>query len=392
MGNFQNLVNSARNFACGLYRQQPGALIPNVGESTLRFLWDQVCDYPGSPGLPPPPTSPFTGAQCAKGLYNIDIVYTYDGDTSPGEQPATDTQPAQAYGAIGGTRTVALAPNPDGTSRIRIDLLCQGLAGEVPTDVQVWRTVVSSVTLYLSHRAVNKGRADGGLDNCGSLPPSYPSAPPPPPDGYTSPLTPIPLADGSNISVNFNFSPPSTPEISDFIPPLIVNVVRPELKIPIAFNFNGDINIGTPSPESLPPEVFISLNENKASIDSISNEFNDYRKDYNYYFSPPQLDNDPETIKEDEFVGTGKEDDKSGIVGLRVELTRLPDKAQYGNPTVYFAGWMAFKREQGYLPREQVNFADSFFLAPPGATGYTITFTNGAEGNIRIYSRENLAQ
>jgi hypothetical protein len=385
MSAFDNLVNAARDFACGLYKQQPAALIPNIGDSVLRFAWDKLCDYPNNPGLPPPPASPFNGGQCVCVGYRVNFTYFFEGMSAP-EPTGLDV-----YGPV---LEVGFHVYPNGTSGI--GAFCRGRSPLGCLENFRWVDAVGfggdrSGQITVSN--IEVFRLDGQVDNCGNLPESYPPAPPVPPDGYTSPPTPIPLADGDNITVNFNFTPPAAP--LDKIPPITINYIQPELnvnlKVPIEFNFNGEINIGAPSspPVALPPEVYTELEEINNNVNNIELEFNDYRKDYDFFFSPPQLDNDPETIKEDDFIEDGKEEDKQGIVGLRIELTKLPDKAQFGSPTVYFAGWMAFKREQGYMPREQINFANSFFLAPPGCTGYTVTFTNGAEGNIRVYSREN---
>lgn len=387
MSNFENLVDAARNFACDLYRQQPGALIPNVGNSVLRFAWDKLCDYPDNPGLPPPPSPPFTGGQCECVIYKVN--WTLDCSDNRFDTPGS----VFCFAPVVAMRFTNF---PDGSAGTEIYCRGTGVAscsdfGWYPGGLNFAANFPFTGTVSIN----SVSRADNQVDNCGNPPESYPPPTVPvPPDGYTSPPQAIPLADGTNITVNFNFSPPTTPslpEITDFIPPIVVNIVKPELKIPIEFNFNGEINIGVPStpPVALPPEVYTELEEINNNVNNIELEFNDYRKDYDFFFNPPKLDDDPETNKEDDLVEEGKEEDKEGIVGLRIELTKLPDKAQFGSPTVYFAGWMAFKREQGYLPREQINFANSFFLAPPGCTGYTVTFTNGAQGNIRVYSREN---
>lgn len=387
MSSFDSLVNAARDFACGLYKEQPGALIPNIGETVLRFAWDKLCDYPENPGLPPPPASPFNGGQCENIKYRViaDIV-------TPDNRARTDST---VFGPVGGVRAVL---TPDGVNRVqaRYQIYCKGSVSNFTPDPRPldWYEIGQNPNQppQTTFELVSIARIDGQADNCGNPPAKYPDAPPPPPGGYTSPPVPIPLADGDNITVNFNFEPPSSPPgIDDFIPPIVINIIKPELKIPIEFNFNGEINLGTPSnpPATLPPNIINNINNTNNNTEEINNNFNDYRKDYDYYFNPPQLDNDPETTKEDEFIDKGKEEDKEGLVGLRIELTKLPDKTQFGSPNVYFAGWAAFKRDEGYLPREQINFADSFFLAPPGANGYTVTFTNGAQGNLRVYSRAN---
>lgn len=382
MSVFDNLVDAARDFACGLYKNQPGALIPNPGEAVLRFAWDKLCDYPDSPGLPPPPASPFTGGQCDAIPYVVRVsVNVVD---QSGETPF-DLGNHVVFGPVSGVGVIGQ----------RVVIYCRGASGVFPQPPgypqQIYQ--VGGASSLNSPRITAINRQDGAPDNCGDPPISYPPGTVPP-GGFNSPPVPVPLADGDNITVNFNFSPPAAS--LDKIPPIIINYVKPEinLKVPIEFNFNGEIDIGVPSnpPVVLPPDVINNINNINNNTNQTNNNFNDYRKDYDFFYSPPKLDDDSETVKEDDFVESGKEENKEGIVGLRIELTKLPDKAQFGSPTVYFAGWAAFKRDEGYMPREQINFADSFFLAPPGATGYTVTFTNGAEGNIRVYSKVNESQ
>lgn len=379
----KQVMEKARSFACGLYKNVPGALIPNVGEDALRFLWDSICDptenvqTPALPGLPSKPEPLVQGGQCKKILYNIDCRFVFDGDTTPGDQLVSGTQSIQCYGAIGATRTIPLGTNVDGSTRTRIEILCQGLNGEVAKDVQVWRTAVGDVTNYRSHTFINRGRTDGQVDNCGSLPKSYPVAPSPPVNGYNSPTTPIVLNDNDTINVTFNLIPPVVTTPSLKIPPVVVNVKSPSLNVPISFDIDGTINIGTPD------KVDVDLSPLGDVLDVLSDNVNNLTFNYNNpnYNTSTQVD----IVR----VPSDDKGDKEApeLLGVVVELTKMPDKAQFGEPTCYFAGWITFKNQGGYEPRYQINFLSSYFPAPVGCTGYAYTFTNGAEGAIREYRK-----
>lgn len=379
VSSFRELVDNARNFACGLYKEQPGALIPNPGEALLRLAWDNLCDYPESPGLPPPPTSPFMGGQCDCVSYLVEgSIYFPKYDSYGGFNPT------YWWGPIGGVRT--------GSSYERgkyVDIFCRGLESSGACGNFGWYPIYSSgegTELYPIVATITKITRKGGQpDNCGNPPSSYPFAPPPPPDGYTSPPVSVPLADGDSVTVRFNFSPPLSPV--DNIPPITINLVKPDvspqIKVPIEFNFNGDVNIGIPQPLdfSLPPDII-------DKIDKISDDFNDFKEDFDYVHYPPSFINNGDivTVVGDE-VEEGEEEQK-GILGAKVEITKLPDKVQFGTPSVYFAGWFAFKTEQGYLPRQPIHFRLSYFIAPPGSIGYAYTFTNDAKGVVTEYSKK----
>lgn len=393
----KQVMEKARSFACTLYKQVPGALIPNAGEDGLRFIWDNLCDPPSNPqdpplpGLPPKPVPPINGGQCPCKPYNVRISYTYDADSSPGDQLVTAVQNLQVLGALGGTRVVTLPSDADGTTRRDIEILCRGFFGEQCRPSQVWRTAVSRIPNYRSHVTQNLGTVDGTADNCGELPKQYPSADPPPPNGYTSPPTNITLNDGDNINITFNLKPPLAPlPPATRLPPIVVNVGSPKLNIPISFEFNGDINIGEPTspPMSLPPDVVDDINNINNNTSNTNINLNNFINDYNFNTSPPPFATSPEVTKTPIGVGSeGEKDDVEELLGVLVELEELPDKAQFGTPNCYFAGWITFKTQSGQFPREQINFEKSYFEAPPGSTGVSYTFTNGAKGALTLYSK-----
>lgn len=374
MGVFDNIVNNARNFACEQYRQQPNGLIPNPIEDVLRMFWDNLCDLPPpAPPLPPPPAPPFTGGQCQGVVYNVKIRKIR---ISSGEN---DGEPS--FLVTG--KIVGIGSNYNASTGITTTYLEAG-GGMGQPEIKVLDT--STVGIRHRYEYIHIIRVDGNADNCGDPPKVYPPAPPAPPGGYTSPPINIPLGnDGDDITVNFNFSPPRV-DIKPVInmPELVVNMQLPDVNIPIAFNFNGDVNIGKPAtpPTPLPPDIVNTINNTNNTVNNTNNTVNNV-------FSPTPFKDNPNVNKKPVEVEDGKEEEEEGLLGLGVVLLELPQKSQFGSPTVYFAGWIAFKRDDGYMPREQINFEESFFLAPPGAMGYTITLTNGAKGVVTVYSKKD---
>lgn len=381
MGNFENIVDGGRDFVCGLYKQQPRALIPNLGETALRFAWDKLCgEPPKSPSdLPAPPTSPFTGGQCDAVPY---LVRTSVNVIVDGVTYFTDIGEYVYFGPISGI----------GLSGNAAVLYCRGASGSPPqpsgTVVKLYE--VGAGASLASPAITSIRKQDGSADNCGDPPGAYPPAPPTPPGGFVSPPVNLTLNDGLDITVNFRLTPPTPPSKGNPPPPIKVEVESPNFSFPISFNFNGDVNIGSPPSIDidLPDNVTESITNINNNTTNLQTNFNDFRKDYDFVFYPPSFVNNPDVdvvVGEEEQEG---EKDKDSLLGLKVVLSNVPDKAQFGTPNVYFAGWITFKTEQGYMPRQQINFESSYFIAPPGSTGYGYTFTNGSRGVVTEYSRK----
>ena len=83
-----------------------------------------------------------------------------------------------------------------------------------------------------------------------------------------------------------------------------------------------------------------------------------------------------------------EEEEKKDVVWVVVNLTTLPDKMMFGNPNVYFAGWITFLIGDAYTIREQINFERSVFRYPDGAISHHISFTNKADGVATTYTTQ----
>lgn len=79
MSNASKIAEAAANFACGIYKNMPDALVPNPAADVLHSIWDGLCgDPPKSPAdLPPPPTKQFDGGQCCDIEYKVVVKFVF---------------------------------------------------------------------------------------------------------------------------------------------------------------------------------------------------------------------------------------------------------------------------------------------------------------------------
>ena len=389
MSNFTEIVEAGKNFACSLYKAQPGAIIPNPLSNALHLVWDSFCDYPNNPGLPLPPAPSFSGGQCCATQYQVFydtkataeapwVVSTYN-EIWTGKIGAMQ-QDVQPNGAIAFYYFITSCSG----SNFRNNLTTGNVDG------RNWIRINRVVPL------------NGGANNCGDPPAQFPFAVPPPPTGFISPTGAITLNDGTNITVEFNFKPPVLPALPAVtLPPVIINFnklgVNPEFKIPITFNFDGSINFGS-------PQISTSFNQDdrdninniknvtnatnttttniKNEINKTTNINNNKNPDPND-FKPP-VDNIPPGEFSSEY-----------LAWVHLTVTEVPKnaKTQSGNtaPDIYYAGWFEWKQASWNCPREHIHFRDNVFLAPKGVTGFAYTLYTGYKGRAKaIINKEKI--
>lgn len=380
MGDFENVVNAARDFACGLYKNRPGEIIPNPIDDGLFAVWDKLCgEPPKTPSdLPPPPATPFTGGQCCDAAYRVYYTRTIDGGAP---QNLYDDLPTGKI--IGAIKTVSGAT---ASWAIRY----QNCAG-VSTDKPQYSAGINSTLTITS-----VSRLSGNTSNCGDPPKQYPPAAPPPASGYTSPPTAINLNTGDTYNLIFNLKPPTrSGNPSDLFPPIKIDINNPKLNltIPLTFNFNGSINIGAPSggggfsdsdrdklnninnktnnTNDTTNNINVTLNNVNTNINNdINNGRNRRRPDSD--FSPPPSPKPP-----------GKHEQEY-LEAVEVKLLSVPRNAKKqsggASPDVVYAGWFEFTRKGKSLPRDPIHFEGSVFKAPEGADGYAYTLYTGYTG------------
>lgn len=372
MGSIDRVVDAAKAFACGLYRNYPGALIPNPIDDVLRLGWDDLCgDDPE--GLPPPPVPPFVGGQCAV-LYG---AYLDVEETNNNVFPPSVTIIRSETGGYYGVSGIGVAKDSTRTF-VYVDTPNFGTPTGGPSRRRVVETSLNNELRVLSSEL---RRVDGQPDNCGNPPKSYPPASVPP-GGFTSPPTTVNYNDGDNFTAIFNLSPPTTTDngppdicLSVDVKGVVFKVCFPPGAIPGVGGAGGD-------------ELKQLLEDLRNEVNLTQNQLNNLQNDFDKFTDPPPPEDDPDlTEKDSPDDDGGEEDDLPGLKWVLVRLTTLPVKAQFGTPSAQFAGWITFRVGSDYTDRIPISFENSVFQAPPGSNGYAITFTNKARGFSRAYTQ-----
>lgn len=364
MDNIRKIVEAGRGFACSIYRTQPGALIPNPISDLLKTVWDGICaDDPA--GLPPAPTPPFTGGQCQCRSYRITHVITWNDGTSW-------TNTSDVWGAVLGIRCKPGDPN----NRCQPVVSCRGFVFQggcqLPGEY--------SVSSYSNGnpagappriRITSAVPVDGQVDNCGSLPASYPPSPPPPVGGYTSTPIKITYNDGTDFTTIFNLQPPQPTDVVPF-PPICLTTKLGGKDVEVCLLPDGSFRVGGGVDED-------------GLLRELQDELREFREQYDRDNNPLPPDEDPSLTPQPLDGDGGGEEDAEGIQWLLVTLTEFPEKSQFGNPTVFWAGWVTFRVNGAYTERQQISYERSLFKAPDGADGYGVTFTNHSKGDVVSY-------
>lgn len=377
---FNDFVDEAKKYACGIYKNFPGALVPNPSDAGYKSIWDDLCYEapPGIlPGLPPKPVPPFLGGQCCDGYYYVDYTNFFPGISGDGKRTSREL-----LGKILGIR---ITQNP-GFRVFEIEYQrCNG--------TKLYESALSSgdPQATVTINAVRPSRGQG--DTCGNLPKKFPPSPPVPVGGYTSPPTIIISDDGDENNYTFNFYPPRKEDFPDTpFPPIVINVdgVNVDLNFDITFNFGGGVNVSVPGggDAGLSPALAGEFKNLSDKLSAVGAATSDIKENVDFSFFPPFFPTAPNVQKEVKPVAAGEqEDNKEGLLGVYVELTELGKEVIFGTPNITFAGWLTFKLQGGYVPREPIHFEQGYFPAPSGSTGYALTFTKGAKGTITVFSK-----
>jgi hypothetical protein len=370
----RDTANGVRNAVCGIYRESPGLIVRNPSAGFGKGLMDTLCpdNNPVQDGLIP--TLPFTGGQCCSTTYAV----TTSWENSDTGNSGTFTQ--NVTGAIGGWSLEA--------------------ANQF---VSVWRlsyTPCNGTTLTVSGRSGSTAQMEkeqhfitnvqplsGGANNCGDPPSSFPtpSSSYPPSSAPDTVTVPSPNGDGFDITIPIGYVP-ITPTF-DIDPQIKIDVGG----IPVTIDFGGftfDFGNGD-DPNTLP------LSQLQEGLDAANDKLDDLAG------LPDGIGDLGDKLDELKECACPEEEERTfqtvttgvidgiAISGLRlnslyVSLTLPPQKAQFGNGgvTCYFAGWASVSYAGGYRTREAINFIDSSFKVDEGATGFTVTLTNGAKGRV----------
>lgn len=380
-----DIANAIADGACSIYKNSPASLVPDpvgVGQMTRAF-WDTLCNG-RSPGLPSPPSSPFTGGQCQGVLYTIDYTITYQMKSliNGAISNLSSHQHLNVYGPIG---QVIQVGNPSGGNHL--GLTYKDTSGVFHNGV-ITDQLPNSYLYTGSLSAISITRVDGQADNCGNPPQTWPA--PGTPVSLPVPLPPINVPSPSG--GNYSFNP--TLILADKLFGVEVKIdATANIKIDfggVTFDFGkGSGNGGDNSGDF--QNINNKLDNLSNSVNNFQNGFNDFKQlpppgkpptpaTHNYTPKPPQDGNKQTGLTNLEYV--------------QVDLSTLPPNSKTifttGNsPPVYIAGWLEFLQGNlAYAPRIQIQFEHNVYRAPDGADGYAYQFTNGAAGTVTEITRK----
>jgi hypothetical protein len=386
------LADGAANFACGIYRDFPGALInpvPIPFRDVGAGFMDSLCGR-RSPGLPIPQNPGFVGGQCLT-TYTVTTQRVFTPPT--GGQPTISGGTSTITGRLIGLQFTGLVNN--GTQR-RWVLVYSNAAGTVLT------SPVGDFNLDTAVSITNIVRTDGQPDNCGNRPPGFPDSSIPPDRGSGN--VTINNNDGTSINIPIVYAP-ITPTLN-ITPSFAFNLGG------LDFNFNlGGVTISNPlapndpiNRDFLPPgsgDVINNIGGDVTNLgDSITNlgdtinNINDVVNDIKEApcecpeFNPDEIIPDPKTEDDPK-----EEEGDPTIESVEVTLTSVPRNArsQFGSnaPNVIYAGWFEWKRGEFCFPREPIHFKQSIFKNLVDADGFAYTVYEGFRAKHTINRSPN---
>lgn len=381
-GDFVSKVaNAAADFACGLYRDFPAAVVSDTSPNSFgRGLMDSLCNGRGA--LPPAPTPVPGEGQCKCTDYLISVTITPpDGDASTFE--------LAFRGRVLGVVRLPEVDNNGLEPVVLRYLPCDSSGNELqPAELTLG---IAGLGTEVSPGGIR--RADGGVDNCGTANHKWDDSFPRtiPPDRIVQDTT-INYNDGTDITVPVVYAPISA--VANINPNIKIDVGGINVTFDLSgakIDFGGgDENTGQPRNRDNDSSDDFSridkqLREIRDRLRGVEDDLDDVKSDKND--SPPPQDDPSVEAEEDEEESDSGDKDVDKLQYVCVHLTKLPNREQYGDgaPNVYYAGWLEFKVKGCNLPRQPIHFKDSIFKAPDGATGFAYTLTNGAKGKVTVY-------
>lgn len=373
-------ADAAANFACGLYKDFPGALINPVPVPVRDYgagLMDSLCAKRPN-GLPISSTPNFSGGQCPNVSYRVD--YRRGTPTSTGGVSFQNFS-ATIVGQVLGLQRISNDPITQAANWV--------IAYQTPSGIQ---TQAAGLGIHpdASNVITAITRTDGLPDTCGNKAPGFPDS------------TIPPSRSGGNVTINKN-------DGTTFNIPIVYAPITPTLEITPRFNFDlGGINIQfdaggvtfnnarNPSDpinrDNLPPGTGQTINNiggnvtnlgnNIANLGDIVNNINTTVNDIKDdpcicpEFNPDEVVPEPKTEDDPK-----EQEDDPTIESVEITLTSVPRNArsQFGAdaPDVVYAGWFEWKRGEFCFPREPIHFKQTIFKNMVSADGFAYTVYQG---------------
>lgn len=394
-----------------MYRDFPGFFIGDANDPVTpyrRALGNYLCKD-RQPGLPPNPTTPFSGGQCVT-QYRVD--YKIGRTPSTGGQELFATTSAFVFGPLSAPYVAASGSSTDPAWTV----YQPGKDGVGNAVQRVVYNVSQSLFYISSLQVLAVVRLDGSADNCGSLPAQYSKLPPPAsrqnvtvnvpvPSGFPSLSFPITIPQVTN-NVNIGISIPANLTFNFSLGGLsvntdtdsfssndrsLLNTISTNVSIAASNSQSAAINAGSAQTQAVAAKdaannAIAAANNAKAAADAATSAAQAAKKNTD----PPKPVDSPSLNKSQRPSAEKTRDNVPNLVWVVISLTKLPLSSKSmsggGANNVYFSGWFEWLVNGKPLPREQIQFSPSLFRAPPGATGYAYTLTHGALGFATEYT------
>lgn len=346
------VAEAGRKAYCSIVQSNPFSAIYNnpLTLNVSKRALAAICRE--EPPAPPPP--PFVGGQCEFVRYRVTVDYKLNSDR---DLQATTV----VWGSIKG---VASEQFQTGWR------LC--VNGGSSTDPGVARC--SSVSFqntvnnpFSEERISSVERVDGGVDDCGNPPEGFYDFEPPPSDSQISGTVSVVNNSGDTNTYNTTINRDGDSYVRF---PSVVNVNGISVGIDATGISVGEVNInrrsggggGNPNDDG---GSVTQDSEGETGVDGGSEE--------------------AEELPEEE-VEDSQEETVDKLLAIKVTVSSIPSNAKTvsgrGAPNLIYAGWVEFKVNGFYFPREFIDFNKQYYPAPEGASGYAITFKRGYSGSV----------
>lgn len=365
----QGLASTIANNVCSLYQNAPRGFVGSnpVSDAVNAFnsgFWDDFCGRLPEPKLPDAPSIPFTGGQCCGYVYRATGTYSRQLVDSQGN-PVGAVENGLAYNLILDQGKVSgVFINSAGTGVDATVVSCSGVSNT--------RNYFNDGQYRLSNLTVSLSVFEGGADNCGNPPESYPDVLPQPQNPGTHTYT---GNDGIQRDIDFSV---------DFDPTINGPLVRlPDIpNLCVGFGFAGiDIDLCTNKPGEGNGGDISDIED---KLDQLRDILDRLEEDSKENLNKEDTDDNPpdQTDPENEPPDGGISKCVPNLRFVKVTLTNVPPNANVevgraGFDRIDDAGWLTFTKDGFFFPPQRIEFGGAIFEAPPGVECFTMQLRFG---------------
>lgn len=367
----EEVLDAARKFYCNLHQNHPAWTVARTFSNSSLILRaiDRMCGD-GTYVPPPQPVPPYTGGQCDT-LYHAFGTFASLNLTSCRQQRFWRTRDP-----LNGNEVESFEPiiHSDGFWRIQMkDGTVRNLntISQASYDSDALGTLSGASIFYRDYNLACPNvnvpqygdrvvvdrvvRVDGQPDDCGNPPTEYPPE-----------------------------SPPTDNDLTN-----TVNVTNIENN---TYTYDVTVNRDTNNTINFPPSitvnsVVVNMDITGISVGDTTNINLNSGGNFVGVFPPPPVETEDENAGKELVTEAGTfVETVSNIYAVIVNFTAIPFNAKISSganaPRIIYGGWVEFRIGANYLPREYIDFDNSTFLAPKGATGYAVTIKLGYTASI----------